>query len=319
MKTSLVDSNYLLLLLCLTASSSVSAFEIDTSFGNRQGEVTYQIGGQVTLDSGASGRLRFPLSELRFQINTPTINLKLSHRFRNNWFVSISTVKNISPNSGEMQDSDWGINYYFKNLNAFQRNSLDIYSESRLTLSTVDLKAELQKNLKIEFLPKWVFFIGGGISFQRFQFEAFDTIQSYPSTPEQPIDVLTGKTLTYRYEATMPFASASLSRSINSKTTITFSTKYSPWLKVTDYDNHILRDKISEGKSDGWGTILSASLNYALRTFTNLYLKATYIKTVANGIQTQHNLKEASFTTAKIGLRNTTIQNSIHIGISHRF
>ncbi len=310
---------FFIILLNLLLSSSVLALEIEAAYGKRQGEITFQIGGQITLDSGETGRLRFPLSELRFATNTSIINFQLSHLFNNNWLASASASKNITLNSGEMKDSDWGINYYFLNREAFPRDSLDIYSESRLTLDAVDLKLELQKKLTTELLSYWNVFIGGGILFQRYQFKAFDTVQSYPSTPEKPADILTGKTITYRYEARMPFASVMLTRNFNPKIAITFAIAYSPWLKVTDHDNHILRKKISTGNSDGWGTTLNASLNYLLQKSTSVFASVVYLKTVANGIQTQKFSANEEISTAEIGLRNTNEQKIIMIGISHSF
>jgi len=307
-------------ILSLFFSSSVMALEIDASYGIKKYEVIYQIGGQLTLDSGNSGRIRFPISELRFLTDTPIANLKFSHTFRDTWLISISATKNLTSNSGEMQDSDWGINYYLVDPNAFPRDSLDIYSESRLTLDALDLKIEFQKKIAVGFLPLWKVLIGAGILSQRYKFAAFDTVQSYPSTPEKPADIISGKSISYRYEARMPFASTKLTRNIASQITTTISAAYSPWLKVTDHDDHILRDKTSTGDSDGWGIILSASLNYAFRPASNVYLAATYLKTVANGIQTQKNSSETgTISTAKIGLRNTNEQTSLRIGITHVF
>lgn len=299
-------------------ASSVLALEVDASYGKRQGEVIYQIGGQIALDSGESVRVRFPLSELRFQINTPIVKFMLNHKFKDDWLASISATKNITSNSGKILDSDWGINY-LSNPTDFQRDSLDVYSESRLTLDAVDLQIELQKKVKMGGLPSWTVFIGAGVLLQRYEFAAFDTLQSYPSTPERPADELNGKTLSYRYEASMPFASANLSYDINPKTTTAMTVVYSPWLNVTDDDNHILRNKTSTGDSDGWGIKLNVSLSYALWHTSNVYLAVAYLKMVANGIQTQSISDNEEVSSAEVGLRNTNEQKIITVGFDYVF
>ncbi len=316
---SLTQSISYLFLLSALLTSSVYALDVDASYGERRGEVIYQIGGKLTLDPGVSGNVRFPLSELRFQLNTPIMNLQFNQAFKNDWLILISATKNVTSNSGEMQDSDWGLNYYLINPRAFPRDSLDIYSESRLSLNAMDLQIELRKKIEVADISLWRIFIGAGILFQRYQFEAFDTIQHYPSTPEIPAVVLKGKNLTYRYRASMPFASANVTRNMTPKTAVAIAALYSPWLKVTDYDDHILRNKTSTGKSNGWGVKLSVSLSYAMWHSTNVYLTATYLKTLANGTQTQSASSDEKISSADIGLRNINKQRNMAVGFSHVF
>jgi len=295
------------------------AVNIETSYGKRHGDITYQIGGQFTIDSALKGRARFPLSELRFQTNTPIVSASLSHLFNEEWMISALVTKNTNSSAGQMQDSDWGLNYSFENPQAFPRDSLDIYSESRLKMSSLDIKIDLHKKVNVNFLPLWEIFVGAGIYSQRYDFETFDTIQSYPSTPERPKIILDEKTLIYRYDSTMPFVSLKMKHHFSEKFLTSLFINYSPWLQVSDYDNHILRKKTSEGESDGWGIIFDVGIKYLINKRIHIQASVNYLKTVANGIQSQQFPEDSEFDSAEIGLRNTSEQTSASIGISYAF
>jgi hypothetical protein len=63
---------------------------------------------------------------------------------------------------------------------------------------------------------------------------------------------------------------------------------YSPYMYVEDKDNHILRDKISEGELDGYATLLSLEARYNFTKYVFSTLGVDYIKIKAEGEQTQY-------------------------------
>lgn len=299
----------------LLFSYDVNAFEFDASYGQREGEVVYQIGGTIRIPSGQTARVRFPISELRFPVNTTVVNIGFSHQLNDEWSLSASWMENVNSNPDDMIDSDWGIKYYLADPNA-SRDSLDIYSESQLRMDGTDVSVDLFKKVNWNRFESWDIELGGGMLKQTYNFVAGNTLQEYPSTPSASADYLPGDTIKYEYKSTMLYVALNAAKQLTVDSQFIFYGAYSPKVQVSDFDNHILRNKTSAGDSEGWGTFLKAKFIKNIGRRSSVYILASYQKTVANGIQTQRSYETGSYTEADVGLRNTNVQQVYKIGVN---
>ncbi|MDH5302061.1 MAG: omptin family outer membrane protease [Gammaproteobacteria bacterium] len=299
-------------------SNTARAFDVEAAYGQRDGEVAYQIGGSVTPSNGESYRIRFPISELRFPINTKVANIVLFLPLDDRWTLTVAVVETVSSNSGKMIDSDWGIKYYLADPNAM-RDSLDIYSESQLQMNGRDFSLEAFKKVSFVGYEDWNIELGGGALQQKYDFTAGNTLEEYPSTPTASPIYIAGETIKYEYQSKMLYVAFKTTRHLSEKYHLSFYGAYSPKVIISDFDNHLLRDKTATGSSEGWGGQYKAAFIRSLSKNSEIFVQARYQKTVANGIQTQRSNETGVYTETDIGLRNINVQKSLSVGASIEF
>ena len=244
-------------------------FSISAGFGLMAGHTTYQIGGHVDTPQG-SDDIHFPLSELKFPLDVYIGALNGAVKLNEKWKIKAGLKKNITSESGKMEDSDWGI-LYLEGEPGADPDSLDIYSESdtEVDLFIMDIAARYYFNEKTHKRLKFLFFIGGRYIYQKFDFDVSDLDQWYPSRPYLEHDYVSGKVLTYEVTKHIPALIIGTELFTKGNLSLDAVLGYSPIVTVEDEDNHILRDKISKAECDGDATLFSlAGRHSPLMAFT---------------------------------------------------
>lgn len=269
--------------------------DLRLGIGMLRGDTTYQIGGKIDTPLGSS-EVHFPLSELKFPLDVYMASVGGSIEFAEKWKVNASVKKNITSDTGMMEDSDWGVWYlgaelphmpgYYCNPAYCEPDSLDIYSESGADLDALIMDI----NLRYKFYEKsnWSFSAGLGYIHQNFDYEVSNLVQWYPSYYDYfgvglPYDLVSGKVLTYEVTYSIPYIELATEFKIKDKFSVGASIGYSPFVNVKDEDNHILRSKISKGDCDGNAILLSLDGQYDFTESWFLTLLFNYTTVDADG------------------------------------
>jgi len=294
-----------------------SNFTFDTGF--KTGYFTYQIGGLVSSGNQVQF-LHFPLSELRFPLNVETIRGSYKMELSNRWRVNFYLETNYSAYSGKMEDRDWGVKSYLVEGAVDNPESLDIFSRSNSDLSVMDYSLSLDKingNHQDPFFKlTWSSYFGFGLSIQDYDFVLTNAVQEYPSVAELTPDFLPGKGLIYNFFQITPFFSAIFETPKKGQYQFFIDLSLSPFVHIADFDNHLLRNKISNGSTDGWSAKGVLSMTYRLEPKFYLFLNVSTQYTRANGWQTQVNYDPQTNTrsSAKVKLKHFSLQNNIRFG-----
>ena len=305
----------------LLFTGAAHAYSLEIAGGQRQGEVLYQIGGLATTSSGARQYLHFPLSELRFPLNSSVLGLTLGHRLDSGSSLRIMLVQDVGSVSGAIKDSDWGINHYLIDPMMFPLDSLDIYSESKAELNGRDVTVEWMTDYDLAFLSVFnlKMEIGVGLLHQLYKYKISNTLQSYPSTPAVPSDYIPGSTGYYEYESIFPYLKFQMKKRFASQSALSFSASYSPFLRANDFDNHLLRNKTSNGESEGYGIRFEGKAGFQLSRLVSMTIGLDYFKTIANGTQVQKSIETGVYTETTIGLRNIGEQATANLAFLVNF
>ncbi|MEA3436139.1 MAG: omptin family outer membrane protease [Thermodesulfobacteriota bacterium] len=237
-----------------------------------EGDTTYQIGGTVSIP-GATYEYHFPISELAFPLDVYMISMSCSIEITPDLFWSAGVKKNVTDDSGKMEDSDW--------MTSSNPNQLDIYSESDAELDATIIDF----NLRYRFFKKsgWSFNAGFGYLYQQFDYDIYDLDQWYPSgIYGTGHDYVSGKVLTYEVSYSIPYIEIGAQfkiKDISVETTL----GYSPFVNVIDEDHHILRSKVNEGHCRGDARFLSFKGEYAFLNNWFLTLALEYMKIETEG------------------------------------
>ncbi|MBI5665601.1 MAG: omptin family outer membrane protease [Nitrospirae bacterium] len=282
----------------------IAKFEVDLGTGVMRGHTTYQIGGDVETASG-NDRIHFSLSELKFPLDVYMASLSASAEFVERWKLAINVKKNITRDAGKMKDSDWGIWHLGEPLlhdqnstcspNKCSTDSLDIYSESDAELDALIIDFDFRYRFVDTAFSKTrlSFFAGIGQMYENFSFEVSDLDQWYPSYQDYfGIDPahqkVSGKVLTYDIYYFIPYIRAGSAFTVMDKLGIEGSLAFSPYLKIFDEDDHILRDKVSEGELEGTAVMFSLEGRYNFSRHWSAKLGLDYMTLQAEGEQKQH-------------------------------
>jgi len=284
--------------------------------GRKQGFFTYQIGGLVT-DSAGATRLHFPLSELRFPLNVDTVQVSYLLQ-KSDWRLSMTYQENIDSDAGHMEDRDWGVNYLDDPNSGASLDSLDIYSESRSRLSSQEWSIEVDTKLQMKsvdaFLRLFPIHLGVGLLGQEYRYNTFDLVQSYPSAPLQQIDKVDGKVLSYRTKLLLPYISIEIEPQIHRSLNFNLKFMFSPLVQISDYDNHILRDKQSWGETDGLGFLMQMDLGWKMTSYFELFVLFNYEHVQSSGQQIQESLESGSLERFKVHLEHISEQYNAFAG-----
>jgi outer membrane protease len=286
---------------------------VDLGTGVMRGHTTYQIGGDVKYANGDREELHFPLSELKFPLDVYMASLSASAEFKEKWRLAINVKKNITDDAGTMEDSDWGIWHmgeelphkrgYVCNPEYCSSDSLDIYSESDAELDALII----DQDFRYTFLNKAFrktrlsFFAGAGLIYENFNYEVSNVDQWYPSYEdyfgvELDHQKVSGKVLTYDIKYYIPYIKAGTSFAFLERFDVEGSFAISPYLIIKDKDNHILRQKESEGELEGSAIMLSVEGRYIFLRHWFLKLALNYMGLYAKGEQEQ-SLRGSDFAT----------------------
>jgi hypothetical protein len=267
-------------------------FDLDMGVGLMRGHTTYQIGGRADFDSGGYFEYRFPLSELKFPLDVYMASLGGTVYFGKKWNISLNAKMNITDDAGTMEDSDWGI-YWLQGCSYCSRDSLDIYSESDAELDAyiIDIDFSFRFYNKAFEKSELSFFLSYGYMYEFFDFVVSDVDQWYPSDlayfgTDGGHDIVSGEVLLYEIDYHMPFIGIKSVYKIKDTFSLEPALKGS-YVYVTDYDDHLLRDKVSEGKLEGFGIIASLKGRYDFKEHYFSTLSIDYLYIEVDGDQNQ--------------------------------
>ncbi len=306
---------------------------VDLGTGVLRGHTTYQIGGDVDYANSAHEDLRFPISELKFPLDVYMASLSASAEFKEKWKLVINAKKNITDDAGSLEDSDWGYWHDGADLphdpgstcdpDKCSSDSLDIYSESDAELDAliIDLDFRYRFFNKAFGKTSLSFFAGAGHIYENFSYEVSDLDQWYPSYKDYfgvnlGHDKVSGKVLTYDISYFIPYIRVGTTFAVEDRLGIEGSLAFSPYLIIQDEDNHILRDKVSEGELEGAAIMLSLEgrYNFSRHWFTKLELN--YMILYAEGEQKQY-IRSDHFAT--IDEEITSEQLTVLLGAGYSF
>lgn len=233
------------------------------SAGQKIGQVRYRIGNDWhNYTEGTSGATHFPLSELKWPINTMMGEVGGEVHLGKRWELRGSLAHNLTNNlSGKMEDSDWD---YDPDLYG---NTPDVYSESVTDFQGYVADAQIRYwILARQFGDKSSFAlgIGAGFMYQDYQWKASNLHQWYPREPGLGHDYWGGPVVNYKSWLMMPYAEL-LFRSKLKRLDISGSIGGSPYLWAKDEDDHLLRHRIMTTDARGFALKCSLQGNY---TFT---------------------------------------------------
>lgn len=275
-------SFYTLFPVCVFASGQVCAErQVLVQLSQLTGVTDYEIGGFVQEVNGASGYIHFPVSKLEFPSDMRVLGIGLvSQTDKTQWSVKVSL--SVQEDTTTMKDSDW----------ILAPDSLDVYSESK---NDGEVKMfEWRYASKFKSSESFTKFLGVGLLRQEYHFQVHDGLQiehiEFPDDPNSddpnitlpPVRIsppnirpLPGNTISYDLTMFIPYAYFRLeSDSQSSRLAWYGEIAVSPFAKVTDQDQHLLRAKVSQGDYIGTAFIYEIGSTYFL--YNNASLAVSY-------------------------------------------
>ncbi len=249
-------------------------WDVQVSGGHIEGNSTYHI----AFDGGAS-ELEFPLDtdlagvgiELSYFNDVSENNLPKAKLYCRLW-------SDVSHN-GVLKDSDW-----MENDN---QPGLDVYSEGKTRIDLFLLDARYLYN----FYIKKHFSIGvlTGYRYQNFDYRVYDVNQigygiyasAYTTSQE-------GLVARYWVKSQIPYFGFELSCSLSRFLEITAVVGASPWVKIKDMDDHILRYKRCTGRTEGHSYFAKVSADICLTRRVLVLLNMEYWDIETSGEQYQY-------------------------------
>ncbi len=246
-----------------------SRVHLSFAYGALRGNTQYQIGGTV-VDASGSQELHFPLSELDFPINMLLYTSRVGVEFLEDWRLSLEMKNSASSRSGKMKDSDWGIFY--------GPDSLDIYSESDTYADALIIDTAVQ--YRFYRRKNHSFFAGLGYTYERFRFSCRNLDQWYPSLnalagEDIGHDLVPDDVIKYRVGYHIPyFELGEIMSYPDHRLRLETRLGFSPLVRVSDEDQHLLRSRVSKGTGKGSAFLVSLDGRYYI--FTHVYLSALF-------------------------------------------
>lgn len=254
------------------AAADDSHFDLRLGLGLLGGDSTYTIGGEISDNQGNHGYLRDPISELKWPLDVVLVSLGGRAEF-GRFSVRGEVAKNATSDAGDMEDSDWGVYYDLSDGNSFfSPTSKDIYSTSSTDLDALIVDA---RGRYAVWRGSWFSTaVGLGVRYQKFSIVASDLDQYSPTFKAYGLDgffpsdpfaaVVQGPVLDYEVTYTIPFAELSGRFQFGSLLSLEAALGYSPLVTAKDRDDHLLRDKLSEGSGSGSAVLFALELRLQL-------------------------------------------------------
>ena len=235
--------------------------------GILSGDVTYQIGGQITSPQpGGSGTAPFPISKLKWPLNVTVATLGKTIPLSNDLEICSIFSKNITTYSGKMQDSDYDT-MGSGALTTYSQSDADVQAITADTVLRCWLFQEKADNLSTKFG------IGGGWFYEQLNWTASNVSQSDLTDPGSPPYVQNGLIGTYNVTSSMPFIELATEIEQSDSFLVLLRFGYSPFASVSDWDDHLLR-QIS-ATADLHGTAYKISLDGRYYFAPNWFLMAS--------------------------------------------
>jgi hypothetical protein len=240
------------------------------------GNVTYQIGGQVTSPQpGGSSSNPFPISKLQWPLNVTVLTLGALIPVAANTEIGAEFSKNVTSYSGKMQDSDYdydtagnaSLGTYSQNDADVQTITADIDLRYWMTATTMDFGAEVASNYTARMG------IGGGELYQKFNWTASNLNQT-DIDQGGVVETQSGLIGTYSAVTSMPYLEVLGKIEKPNVMSLLLRFGYSPFASVNDWDDHLLR-QIS-ATSSLYGSAYKVSFQGTYDFAPNWFLSGKY-------------------------------------------
>lgn len=254
---------------------------VDISIGTELmgGHTTYRIGYPVTIIGGPTEEGYFPFSELKWPLDTWLARVDLGVDIGSSLRINGTVKTNLSKPGDPMVDKDW--------ITDADPTRLDIYSDS--SISDFDALI-LDCDVEWSFLKSesGSLYAGLGYQYQNFKYDSNLIHQYSPSgLPGWEFFGDGSVSITYEMTYSMPYVIFGGTYNVSPDFAVAGSIAYSPFVDAEDLDDHILRDKISEGDMEGSALMVNISGKYSFAP--NMFLEGglNYTKIDVDGTQTQ--------------------------------
>lgn len=259
-------------------------FSLGAVVGKLSGDSTYHI-SYYEGASGIESELEFPLNTLMTGVSGEYTSA--NYREQREWKLRATFLKNIGGASGVMKDSDW-LTDDIDILEVGQAHpGKDIYSESAIDLDATifDVTAVFntirEDRINIGPLVR--------LLYENFKFTASNTNQvGYGPYNTSYTGYIPGKTLDYEVTYKILALGVSCEYPAYQKFRANVQLAYSPWARVNDIDDHVLRYKRSTSSTDGSAFLASLGLNWDLSPDVTLTVGGEYRKVRTTGSQRQY-------------------------------
>jgi hypothetical protein len=254
--------------------------EIQAGVGYWVGDATFSIGGSAWTPSEGSMNLPKKISELTFPLDVAYGVVEGSLLLDGRLEFHAMVMGNLNQPSTKVTDSDWGI---FED-----SGTLDVYSESDAELTAIQVDAGARYWLTQTAFTngmRWAVAVGPGLLYEKLDWTVSNVDQWFPSMPQEGHVYESGKAATYSVEIVMPYLDVSAivkAGRVSGRAEVGVG----PVL-VQDKDDHLLRQKKSEGEMLGIGVKAEAEIRY---DFTKKWFGAAKVAALAieaAGSQTQ--------------------------------
>lgn len=283
----------------ILVSESVQAqhnnFSIQTRLNSGDGYLDYTI-------NDSTGNWQ---SKLEFPLDYTSININFKKEF-NDYFLketNFSIEKNITEPSDPFIDSDW----LYKDFDS----EPNIYAETKAEVNSL----VFDLNYILSTYNIGDIYFGGGYSYSNRNYVMTggyqnDYINMIRTEFADDLEVIE-----YDNEISNPYFSINYItdyEKINFKTIL----KYSPYVIIEDFDNHILRSKTAESKTTGTGTKILFNFDYKLNQNFSIIIGYNYNQIKTEGTQIQTFKDE---TKTKVDQEINLNNKSYNIGLNYIF
>jgi hypothetical protein len=254
--------------------------EIQAGVGYWAGDATFSIGGSAWTPSEGSMNLPRKISELTFPLDVAYGVVEGSVLLDERLEFRAMVMGNLSQPSTKVTDSDWGV------IN--DSGTLDIYSESdaELTAFVGDAGARYWfMHTTVTNGMVWSLGVGPGVHYEKLDWTVSNVDQWFPSMPQEGHVYESGQAAKYSAEIVMPYVDVG-GKFRDGRISGSAAVGVGPVLGQ-DKDDHMLRQKKSEGEMTGVGVKAEAEIRY---DFTKRWFGAAKVAALAieaTGSQTQ--------------------------------
>ncbi len=241
--------------------------ELAAGIGYVQGDVTYEIGGNVEFADGGRATFRFPISRLEWPVEALLVWAEGTVWFGNSLSLSATVSANADRGSGSLRDSDW--------IDVDDPTALTVYSESDIALEYAAIDGALWWWCFPSVAgddAEWRAALGAGLLLQHMAWDVSNTDQWYPREPARDHDYYAGSpNATYTVDLAMPYVGASALWH-GGAWRVETGIDLAPWLSLDDSDDHRLRYILAETQAEGWGWRARGALqrDFSRRWFVRL-------------------------------------------------
>jgi outer membrane protease len=255
--------------------------------GFLQGHTKYHINF-----SGGASELEFPLDVPVWGVKGILGYKKLASDRNETARLAFTYLTNTSQAAGKMKDSDWidddiSMMHYIYGIDISQNHDgVDIYSESdteiRAELFALDYFYNIYPDQWISFGPLV------GYQVHKFMYRIYNTVQvGYGPYSSVAGASVSSKTLDYNVKYEVIYLGVGLLSGDIKNLTFNAGFGYSPWARAKDRDDHVQRNKLSEGDASGSAYIFKGDAEWHFASQWSLQAAGQYQKFNTDGRQRQ--------------------------------